>query len=166
MKSIPSLDDSQMAEPRTIYPYNRLSGAIDTLEGESPQKLVAEAGQRVIALRPHIRSYVAAKVAKLSRFATEADEVLISEGRAIGAIALAIAEVAGAGGMQTIGEIARGTSAVVDSLLQKGGWHSTAVRIHLQSLTLASQSQTDEGPAERLMLDRLRIMRKVLGVSE
>jgi hypothetical protein len=155
-----------MAEPRTIYPYNRLSGAVDTLEGESPQKLVSDAGQLVVALRPRIRTYVADKVAKLARFATESDEVLLKEGRAIAAIALAIAEVAGAGGMQTIGEIARGTSAVVDSLLQKGGWHSTAVRIHLQSLSLASQSQTDDGPAERLMLERLQIMRKVLGVSE
>ena len=155
-----------MAEPRTIFPYNRLSGAVDTLEGESPQKLVSDAGQLVIAMRPHIRSYVAAKVANLSRFATETDEVLLAEGRTIGAITLAIAEVAGAGGMQTIGEIARGTSALVDSLLHKGGWHSTAVRIHLQSLTLASQSQTDDEPAERLMLDRLQIMRKVLAVSE
>lgn len=155
-----------MAQAQIIYPYNRLSGAVDVLEGESPQKLVSDAGQLVIALRPKIRAYVAVKVAKLSRFATESDEVILAEGRAIGAIAMAIAEVAGAGGMETIGEIARGTSAVVGGLLQKGGWNSTAVRIHLQSLSLASQSQSNDAAAEKLMLERLQIMRKVLGMSE
>ena len=108
---------------------------------------------------------MAAKVAQLSRFAAEPDEVLLAEAKAIGGAALAIAEVAGAGGMEVIGEVARGTSALVDGLLQKGGWHSSAVRIHLQSLTLASQPQADAA-AEQLMLQRLQVMRKVLGVSE
>jgi hypothetical protein len=69
--------------------------------------------------------------------------------------------------METIGEIARGLSATLERLFSQGARHSDAIRLHIHALALASQTPSGQSAAEdRLMLDRLQIMRKVLGVAE
>lgn len=164
---MPCLDDARMAKkPRIFLPQNPLAAAIDASTGVAPRQLLAEADQRVADLGPRLREFVTARLERLLRFASETDDALYAESRTISGAALEVAEVAGAAGMTTIGEIARGISALVDNLLGKGAWHGDALRLHLQAMALASQAAQDALPEDKLMLDRLQTMRKVLGVTE
>lgn len=157
----------QMAlKTRIILPHNPLASAVDSFAGVHVSQLIREADKRVEALTPRLREFVTAKLGDLLRLAGASDDALYAESRTISDAALEVAEVAGAAGMTTIGEIARGISALVDNLLGKGAWHGDALRLHLQAMSLANQAAKDALPEDKLMLERLQMMRKVLGVSE
>jgi hypothetical protein len=155
-----------MIKPRALTLPNPLASAVDAATGNTARELVAEAAARVSALRPAIRLYVSLRLREIHAFGGESDEVLFAESRTLGDAALAVAETAGAAGMETIGEIAGGISAMVDNLLTQGAWHSDALRLHIQALSLVSQAADGDAPEDRLMLDRLQAMRKVLDVAE
>lgn len=155
-----------MIKPRAVSLPNPLAGAVDAATGVAARELVAEAAARVSALRPAIRHYVSLRLREILALSNESDEMLFAESRMLGDAALAVAETAGAAGMETVGEIARGISAMVENLLARGAWHSDALRLHIQALSLASQAADGDAPEDRLMLDRLQAMRKVLDIAE
>lgn len=155
-----------MLKPRVVSLPNPLASAVDAATGDTTRELVADAVARVSALSPVIRRYVSLRLQEILALSGASDEILFAESRRLGDAALAVAETAGAAGLQTVGEIARGISAMVDNLLTRGAWHSDALRLHIQALSLASQAADGDSPEDRLMLDRLHAMRKVLDVVE
>ena len=155
-----------MAKARVFTPENRLAKTFGTTAGCSAPELIAAAEVRVTALRPAIRAHVSQKLEAILRYASEGDDVLFAESCNLGEAALSIAEVAGAAGLETVGEIARGISAMVENLVTRGVWHTDALRLHIQALSLTSQTSDDASSENRLMLERLQTMRKVLDVAE
>jgi hypothetical protein len=156
----------KMAKPRVFTPENRLAKSFGTTAGASAPELIAAAQVRVTAMGPALRAHVSEKLETIMRYAPEGDDVLLAESHHLGAAALSIAEVAGAAGLETVGEVARGISAMVENFAACGVCHTDALRLHVQALSLASQSPDDASEENRLMLERLRTMRKVLDVAE
>lgn len=154
-----------MAAPRIFTPENRLAKILQTLDGCTRSELIAEAEARVAALRGPIRAFVAEKLQEVLAFCSYSEDLLFAECRTLGDLTLDIAEVAGAGGMEAIGEVARGISAMVDSLLSDGVWHTDALRLHLDALVLLGQ-EGRSAAEDDVILERLRRMRRAIKVVE
>jgi len=151
---------------RAIMPENRLARALRPAGGLDARELIAQAEARIELLRPSIRAHVQEMVGEIAPFARQDDDSLFAGRRRLGAAALSVAEVAGAAGMVSVGEIARGLSAMLNSILAKGIWHTDPLRLHIHALALAMQAGDDACPQTQLMLARLSQMRKVLDVAE
>ena len=153
-----------MANARIFKPENRLAQAMGG--GQTAADLIAAADARIAALQPAVRSYVDEHLKRILRYATASEDVLFSECRELGRDALAVAEVAGAAGLETIGEITRGINAMVQSLTARGIWHTGALRLHLSALALVSQAQNQGAGDNSVMLNQLHAMRASLGIDE
>lgn len=155
-----------MTVARIFSPENRLAKILENLDAPPTAELISEAEGRVALLGDAIRSYVAEKLQEILHFSNQGEEVLFAECRTLGDAALNVAEVAGAAGQEAIGEIARGVSAMVDSLITSGVWHSDALKLHLDALALVNQAGGKTTPDTELILARLRGMRQAIGVAE
>jgi hypothetical protein len=155
-----------MSAARIFTPENRLAKILLTLDAPNADDLVTEAEVRVGRMSEAIRGYVASKLEEVMRYATQGEDVLFAECRTLGAAALNVAEVAGAARLETIGEIARGISAMVDNLITSGIWHTDALRLHLDTLALVNQGDGGRTPANDQILARLRNMREAVGIME
>lgn len=155
-----------MSAARIFTPENRLAKILQTLDGPTAAELVADADARVAKLSGAIRGYVDEKVGVILAFADQGEDVLFAECRTLSETALNVAEVAGAAGMEAIGEVARGITAMVDSLLTSGVWHSDALKLHLNALTLVNQTGGKMTGDNKVILARLRGMREAVGVTE
>ena len=67
--------------------------------------------------------------------------------------------------MATIGEIARGLDAMVQSAAHGGVWRADAVRLHIQSLGMVDQTRPDR-TGEATILENLRALRRAIGTVE
>lgn len=155
-----------MTVARIFTPENRLAKILETLDGPTAAELVAEADGRVEKLSAAIQEYVQEKLQAILSFASQGEDVLFAECRTLSDAALNVAEVAGAAGMEAVGEVARGISAMVDSLLTSGVWHSDALKLHLDALALLSQGGVRSSEESKMILARLRGMREAVGVAE
>ena len=154
-----------MSAVRIFKPHNPLSKIIDPCDGAKAEYLIASARTRVAALDSEIRGYVARMLDKIAAYATVDDDSLFAARAAVGATALNIADVAGAIGMETIGEIARGLDAMVQSAAHGGVWRPDAVRLHIQSLGMVDQTRPDR-TGEATILENLRALRLAAGAGE
>jgi hypothetical protein len=96
----------------------------------------------------------------------EGEEIMFARCYEMRDAAMAIADVAAAGRMPHIGEVAAGIRAMIESLSASGVWHTDALELHVTSLVLLSH---DPAPCEteaQTILTRLRGMRKAIGVVE
>ena len=150
---------------RVFTPENRLAKVLASLEGQTAAQLVDAAQLRVTRLEGVIRDYVGEKLAHLLGYARMGEEALFAESRELGAHANDIADVASAGGLHAVGEVARGISAMIDSLVRHGVWHTDALRLHLDALALLNHSDGDATDGD-LILSRLRSMRSAIGGVE
>jgi hypothetical protein len=155
-----------MGAARIFTPENRLAKILLTLDAPDADDLVMEAEARVGRLSDGIRAYVASKLDEIMGYATQGEDVLFAECRTLGAAALNVAEVAGAARLETVGDIARGISAMVDNLITSGVWHTEALRLHLKALVLVNQGDGGRTPANQQILARLRSMREAIGIVE
>lgn len=155
-----------MNVPRIFTPENRLDKILDSLGGATTGEMVAEADQRVAALADTIQSFVAAKVKLILPFADQAEDVLFAECRTLGDAAVQIAEVAAAAKLGAVGEIARGIASIVDGLVALGVWHGEALRVHIRALKLVAQAQGRLAGDDEAVVDRLRELRRSIGLSE
>jgi hypothetical protein len=151
---------------RIYLPENRLKKILLSQDAPTAGELVAAAEGRVAGLEGRIRAYVAEKQKEIAAFATKADDILFAECRALGDAALNVAEVAGAAGLDDVGEVSRGISAMVDSLVTSGVWHTDALRLHIDALALLDQGAEADEAKNALVLQRLRIMREAIGIPE
>lgn len=155
-----------MTTARIFTPENRLASILRSLDGPTAGELIADAEGRVEQLGTAIRAYVADKLDEILGFATQGEDVLFAECRTLGDTAMNVAEVAGAAGMDALGEAARGISAMIDSLVTNGVWHSDALKLHLDALALINLSDGRMTEPNRVILARLRGMREAVGVRE
>lgn len=155
-----------MTAARIFTPENRLAKILQTLDGPTTSELVADADARVSKLAGAIRSYVEEKLDAILAFAEQGEDVLFAECRTLSEVSLNVAEVAGAAGMEAIGEVARGITAMVDSLVTNGVWHSDALKLHLNALALVNQAGGKLTEENQVILTRLKGMREAVGVNE
>ena len=150
---------------RIFTPENRLASTLAT-RPDSPTigALTQAAEARAANLKDSIRTFVGDKVRAILRFAEASDDELFADCRQLGEDAQHVAEVAAAAGLDEVGEICLGVSAMVDALTRSGIWHSDALRVHLHALLLTQQSKSATNPAA--VLGRLKTMRASLGVSD
>jgi hypothetical protein len=129
-------------------------------------ELLADADSRLTALAGTIRIFISNKLTEILPFAEQTDDVLFAECRDIAGIAMNIAEVAGAAGLEALGDVARGIYVMIDGLVSLGVWHTDALRLHIRSLSLLSP---DAGPStaqdERRIVENLRLMREAIGLK-
>ena len=155
-----------MSAARIFTPENRLARFLDVLGGTATDELIASAEKRVDAMSEGIREFVAAKLLLILPFADQDDDVLFAECRTLADTATQIAEVAAAGKLNTVGEIALGISAMVNGLLTVGAWHSEALRIHIRALGLAAQAKTPLAGNDDPIVEHLRQMRRTIGLRD
>ena len=148
-----------------IYkPENRLAKTMPRPGAPTKGELTKAAETRVETLKPPIRSFVEAKVRTIVGQTTASDDQLFSECRALGDQARDVAEVAGAAGMEAIGEVCLGISAMVDGWTRQGIWRVDALRVHLHALTLVNQSTSEDNT--KSVLERLKLMRRSIGIND
>lgn len=155
-----------MTAARIFTPENRLSKILETIDGPTAAELVMDAECRVAQLSEAIHAYVEEKLKEILAFASQGEEVLFAECQTLSEAALNVAEVAGAAEMEATGEVARGISAMVDSLMTSGVWHSDALKLHLDALALVNQAGGGMSEENQTILARLRGMREAVGVVE
>ena len=147
-------------------PENRLAPILAGLAGETPNKLIADADARVGALRGVIQTYVAKGLEVIAGYATADESVLFAESAVLGDAARGVAEVAGAAGMETIGEIARGICAMIESLTTSGVWHTEALIVHINALKLVNLGAVGRDATDEAILRRLSAVRAAVGVLD
>lgn len=155
-----------MAVVRIFTPENRLAKILESVEAPTGRELVAEAEACVADLRDSIVAHVADRLSEIATYAAMGDDLLFGGRRALGAAALDVAEVAGAAGLETVGEIARGISAMIDSHFTSGVWRIDALRVHLGALALVNQRAGEDLAEGALVLKHLHTMREAIGVAE
>lgn len=155
-----------MTVARIFTPENRLAKILVELDGATPAELIAAADGRVATLNAAIRGYVDDKLKEIMAFASQGEDVLFAECRTLADASLNVAEVAGAAGLDAVGEVARGISAMVEGLITSGVWHSDALRVHLEALALVNQAGGRMSEENEVILKRLRGMRQNIGVVE
>lgn len=152
-----------MSAARVFEPDNRLAGILTETGGHTAAELIAAANKRVADLAPVIRVHVEQRLAVIHAHASKSEAVIFAECRALGDVALEIAGIAGAAGMETVGEIAHGIGAMVEGLFSSGAWHSDALLIHMEALSLV---EAEGSSRNREILDNLRAMRLSIGLTE
>jgi hypothetical protein len=155
-----------MTAARIFTPENRLSKILLAIDAPTSDDLIADASMRVAQLEGAIRAYVAEQLKEIMAYANAGEDVLFAESRTLGDKALNVAEVAGAAGMDAVGEVARGISAMVDNLVSSGVWRTDALKLHLNALALVNRGGGERTPESDLILKRLRGMREAVGVLE
>lgn len=154
-----------MTSVHIFKPPNRLAKVIAPYDGAKAELLVENARSRVAELDSQIRGYVAKMLAKIADYATADDPKLFAARPALAAAALNIADVAGAIGMEAIGDIARGIDAMIESSANGEVWHPDALRLHIHSLGLISQTPGDR-TEETVVVENLRALRRAIGIIE
>ncbi len=147
-------------------PENRLAKILADLTGESAQVLIAEANARVEALGDVIRAYVREKLEVIALYGAADEAVLFAESRTLGDAARGVSEVAGAAGMDTIGEIACGICAMIDNLTANGVWHTEALKVHISALKLVNQGAVGRDAGNDAILERLTAVRAAVGIPD
>ena len=155
-----------MGAVRIFTPENRLADIVGGPDDLTLAELEQRAAERVHNIGPDLRRFVAEKVAEIERIAAYPEEIIFAECLSLGAAALGICEVAAAAGLAPLGEAARGVATMVDALVTDGVWHTDALKLHIDALTMIA-AQPDLEPAEVLIiLARLKAMRDGIGVPE
>jgi hypothetical protein len=153
--------------PATLYtPRNRLAKVVGGAGDPTLAILTARAETHVRSVTGDIRAFVLQSVSRLTALANRPEAEVVADRQAIGDLALAICEVAGAAGLASIGDVARGIRAMTDAWASPEAWHADAFRLHIDSLALLSAGTGEAETAAESVLLRLRHMRGWLGVPE
>lgn len=155
-----------MSQARIFTPENRLARMLSSLRGDMPEQLILDAEARVGLLQDAIRAYVRDRLSLIIAFAGLDEETLFARCQELGAMARDVAEVAGAGGLDAIGAAAGGINAMVESLVDRGVWHTDALKLHLEALTLLSQGRDPGQDQVKAITSQLLTMRRAIGISE
>ncbi|MDP1631204.1 MAG: hypothetical protein Q8L66_07270 [Caulobacter sp.] len=155
-----------MAATMLFAVENRLAKAVQSETGPRICDLVAAADRRLETMSESTRRFVAGKLDELAPYAGASNDTLLGEFGVIARIASHIAGVADAGGLKAIGAITQGIVAMADSWASDGLWHAGALRLHLDSLGLASSVGGELRDQDQKVLDGLRAMRMAIGVRE
>jgi hypothetical protein len=155
------------SQVRIFTPHNRLAKVLTGIEGRSFDELVTASHDRLGQLEDAIHVYVAAQLAAVVDLYAQGEEAMFGRCRELGDLAMNIAEVAGAGKLPAMSEVARGLRAMTDSLVSHGVWHTEALGLHISCLTILAR---DDAPPnlehQDAMLRDLKALRAAIGVME
>jgi hypothetical protein len=155
-----------MPTARIFTPENRLSKVLDGPGATEKRLLIAAAEERVAERASAIAAFVRAEVQRILAYSAQSDATLFAECWTLEGLALKVAEVAGAAGMEAIGDVTRGIAATVNNLRGTGALHTEALRVHIQSLALVSQGSGGRTRENEVVVDRLATMRRMIGIAE
>jgi hypothetical protein len=155
-----------MTAPQAFIPRNRLASALKDTGGETAAELIAAADRLVAGKCEAIKAYVGETVARIVALETVRDEELRAQGETIGRDALGIADVAGAAGLETLGEVARGLAVAVQALRESGVWRADVLRLHISGLRAVATGQAGPPEAVGALLLQLRALRAAFGATE
>jgi hypothetical protein len=155
-----------MAAPQVFTPENRLSKVIGGLGASESRVLVSGAEDRVNLASEAVRTFVRDEVRVILSFSGKSEENLHAESHRLEDSAVRVAEVAGAVGLEAIGEVARGMVAMMASLRTTGVLHIKALELHLSSLALINQGPGGQTADVEVILTRLATMRHAIGIAE
>ena len=155
-----------MNSARVFTPENHLARHMRG-GGPTSAELIADADKRVSALADSIRGFVIGKLQEIRPFADQNDDDLFAASDVISGLAMNIAEVGDAAGLNALAEVTRGMVTMIDGLRTLGVWHTDALRLHIRALGLLSPdapplSRQDEA---RIVKD-LQNMRRSIGLTE
>lgn len=154
-----------MSTTRVFRPPNRLALVLGGPNDPSGEELAAEVARRLESLKDGILAYVDTQLLVFRELARAPDEVLFAECRRLEAAARGISEVAGTAGLSDLGEAARGVDIMVSALAIQGAWHSDALKLHIEAVTLLAADPAPSATEARQMLSRLRSMRDRIGIK-
>lgn len=155
-----------MARVRYLTPENRLARAIGGAGARPAEELVCNAEERVAALEPQIAEFVSAEVELILRLGLQSEELVFADCREIADAALRVAEVAAVANLPAVGEAARGIRAMIEGLFDGGIWHSDALKLHVDALSLLAHGPRQGEEEEGRILERLKRMRARIGVHD
>ena len=147
-------------------PENRLTRILSNTTGETPSRLISDADALVEALGDTLRAYVGEKLEVIAAYAAADEDRLFAESRSLGDAARGVAEIAGAAGMETTGEIARGICGMIENLVTNGVWHTEALKVHINALKLVNQRAVGRDAGNEAILGRLSALRAAVGVLD
>ena len=154
-----------MAATQVFTPPNRLRAIVGHDNDPAVDALARAADQRLDALRVELRSYVVQNQVAIIAAAGLPDEALLAELPKLGAVALAICDVAGAAGLHWVGEAARGVYLMVAAYREAGVWNAEAIRVHARAMAIFSAEPTRPDREFGEIAASLNTMRNHLGVG-
>ncbi len=155
-----------MADVHISTPRNRLAKVLTGIGGRTIDDMSRDAEARVATLSGAIHAFAAAQVAEIMKIQRQGEIAMFSESRSVSALAMKIAEIAGAGQMHGLGEAARGVCAMVDALTRDGVWHTGALEAHLNALVLFSCPQPPGEAEMGRIIAKLSELRATVGISD
>lgn len=155
-----------MSVVRIFQPSNPLANMVGGAEGLTREAMIARAEDGVATLRGSIRTYVHEMRATIAVLARQSEELVFAESALISQAALDICDVAGSAGMEATGEAARGIYAMIDALVTRGVWHTDALKLHVEALSLLNADPPPPTEAVNKILADLQVMRDFIGVPD
>jgi hypothetical protein len=155
-----------MAKARVFLPKNRLKHIIGGPNDMTAEMLIQGAEARLAELEPALKADVSDWVAAIERIAALEEEFLFAQCLSVSRAALSICEVAGAAGLGPLGDAARGIVSMVDALISQGVWHTDALQLHIDALSMFAANPSLPSDEVRRVLARLQVLRDEIGVQE
>ncbi len=149
-----------------FVPENRLKHVIEGPGGLTAETLESKALALVSKLEPDLKAHIAEQVEVVEDIGAEKEEILFARSLTLGDAGLSICEVAGAVGLEPLGEAAKGIVAMIDALTCQGVWHTEALRLHIDALTMFAANPALPEAEVRQVLARLKVLRDEIGVEE
>ncbi len=155
-----------MSLVKIFTPENRLADVIGGPDDPTGSSLVRDAETRVFGMRDEIRRHVAEQYKILAARADGPEEAIFADCYQIADAARAISDVAGAAGLEALGEAARGIFALIHALGCKGVWHTDALRLHVNALALFNSDCPPGRNDSQQILKKLKAMRDWVGAQD
>lgn len=148
-----------------FMPPNTISGVLNPA-GRPAEALVAASETRLRELAPEIRREVLVQAAMICEIRRHGEPALFGLRDDVSEAALRITELAAHGGLEAMGEVARGLRALIDAHSSQGLWREDALDLHLDCLDLLARDQ-GLAPGEALALvHRLQGVRAAIGLRD
>ena len=149
---------------RIFVPENTLARGIDAPGAADIHDMLRDAARRVEAMAPAVDVYVADRSVALLRAMAGPPPATPEARLALATEAGLLAEVAGSGRPNPIGDIAKGIAVLIRHLNADGGWRADLIHVHAAALGLVMNR--GEKPNVVALLSGLRSARASIGALE
>jgi hypothetical protein len=144
-------------------PRNRLSGILAGADRKTFADHVSSAEQAVQAIAPRLIESLDDEVRALAVLCRQDETETFARCREIGWLALSIVESARLAGRPGLASAAKGVWEMIDALSARGVWHTDALRVHADALTMLAV--VEEGPEAAAMTRALSRLRETIGAA-
>jgi len=155
---------ADLATARVFVPENTLARGIDAPGAADVHDMLRDAARRVEAMAPAVNLYVADRSVALLRAMAGPAPTTPEARLSLFTEASLLAEVAGAGRPDAIGDIAKGIAVLIQHLNADDGWRGDLIHVHAAALGLVMNRS--QKPNVGVLLSGLRSARASIGVLE